>query len=82
MKNLRRSFGFWAAVVIVIGGTLYPLSIAPAIWLGEYKIIPFEVVYTVWGPVNDAYARSPQPVRAAFDWYLSLWGLPADVPAP
>ncbi|MGQ0634866.1 MAG: hypothetical protein ACT4QC_09670 [Planctomycetaceae bacterium] len=33
MKERRRSFGFWAAGVLVAGGVLYPLSFGPACWV-------------------------------------------------
>lgn len=35
LPKKRRSFGFWAAIVIVASGMLYPLSLGPAYWIAS-----------------------------------------------
>lgn len=38
-RRRSRSFGFWAAVVLVTGGVLYPLSFGPACWIASRSSI-------------------------------------------
>jgi hypothetical protein len=72
-KTRRRSFGFWAAVVIVTGGILYPLSSGPVTWLMRREMISFELFEKYLSGFDSVRNELPTPVHEALWWYQDLW---------
>jgi hypothetical protein len=72
-KRRRRSFGVWAAVALVAGGVLYPLSIGPACWMMNHGWISLETYILLYTPVNTVVEKSPGPIAQGIEWYVDLW---------
>lgn len=79
IKKRRRPFIFWAAVVIVSGGVVYPVSFGPACWLDSRRN-PEADSTTVSRPLNNFYrpiieliARLDNEFSDAVLWYAELF---------
>lgn len=76
-KKRRRSFGFWIAVVFIIGSILYPLSAGPGLWLANRGIISWDLFRKVYTrQFNVIRLNAPEFVTGVIDWYLLLWYKP------
>lgn len=73
-KRHRRPFWFWAVVVLLTGGMLYPLSVGPAmrLWIVDDRISEHTVMRYYW-PVFYVLNFAPQPIASAVNWYTELW---------
>jgi hypothetical protein len=79
MKTDKKKAGiaFWATVVFV-AAVVYVLSLGPAAWLSERRLLSNPAMTTIYAPVFAVYDHGPSPIRRATDWYLALWTKKSD----
>jgi hypothetical protein len=71
--NRRERWAKWTAAGL-IALIVYALSVGPAIWLVDRKLLSAETVVTIWKPV---YWLELSPVtRSAFQSYCLIWVRP------
>jgi len=68
---------FWATVLVVVG-LVYVLSIGPATWLHERRLLSNGAMTTLYAPHFGVYEHGPRPIRRASDWCLALWSKKSD----
>jgi len=78
-RKRRRPFIFWAAVVIVSGGVLYPLSFGPACWLDSRRNAEADsttvsrTLRIFYRPIIEVIARLDNEFSDAVLWYAELF---------
>ena len=64
---------FVIGVIGVIVPVLYLLGLGPASYIADHYPATYDVIVAIYQPLGFAGKHCP-PLRAALDWYLSLWG--------
>jgi len=77
MNNDRKQPGaaLWATALVFMA-LLYPLSVGPAIWLFDHKMMPGwarNPVEWFYAPLDWIAHQGPDPIRAPLFWYAELW---------
>ena len=82
-KGPRATWGHIAAIILLIGLIVYPLSIGPVIWLDEKGGVP-DQVWTAYRSIVWLAVHGPEPVRQIV-WDYGCWwtrGTGFGVPEP
>jgi hypothetical protein len=70
--NRRERRVMRVAIVLAVALVVYPLSIGPATWLDERRLIPAFAVPSIFLPLFSMYEHGPRSLRAATDWYIGV----------
>lgn len=79
IQKWRRPFIFWAAVVIVSGGVVFPLSFGPACWLDSRRnpearsMTVSRSLNTFYRPIIELISRLDNGFSDAVLWYAELF---------
>lgn len=68
-KKRGAGWAVWVAVGCVVLPVLYVLSLGPACWLTEKRVIPFAATKAAYRPLVRAIRSMPQEARDMAQWY-------------
>jgi hypothetical protein len=86
--QVRRRYGLWIALALVLAPVLYMLSAGPAVYLVERTGTGDDAARIVYAPL--IWLAENTPLRGPLVWYIDLWEgkaarqtpLPVPLPAP